>query len=224
MKRFPLSARRRAVTLIEVMIAALIMGVVTIGAITTLLVSSRMALNAQEDMMALEMLNRQVELVKSDGEYANIGTNQPSGVVDFFGTDTIPYDPNFPDTAPVFTVEYEWFGFGTISSTTSNSMTFDSSDWPADTPDFTDHFLILREGNQIARISADTGPGSDTRTFTIDYNLNDWGNASWGTFPPNGARFEIDGGKWCRITMSWEQAGGGTRTSSREVFVPWRAQ
>jgi len=120
------------------------------------------------------------------------------------------------------TIWSNWFG--TVSSSASNSITFDASDWPADTPDFTDHFILLSEGNQIAQITNDTGGNGSTRTFTIDYNLNSWGTSTWGTLPPAGTTFEVDGGKWCRITLSWDRPfNQDPRTAEREVFVPWRA-
>ncbi len=216
--------RRRAVTLVEVVISAAILAFVSVGAMSALVVSTKMAMHAQEDMMALEFLNRQVELVKSTGSYANLGVSE------FAGTEVFEYDPNFTQNGPTFTVEYEWYGFGVVTSATTTSLSFNGSTWPGDVSfqnaagEFDGHYVVLRRGNQVARITGHSKSGN-THTFSIDYALNGWANSSWGTNPLAGDAFEVDGGKWCRITVNWNSPQNSTnaRSHSREVFVPWRA-
>ncbi len=215
--------RPRAVTLVEVVIAVAIMAFVAVGAMGALVVSTKMAMHAQEDMMALEFMNRQVELIKSSGTYSNLGVSE------FDTTETFEYDPNFINNGPTFTVQYEWYGFGTLSSATNSTVTVDATGWPGDvvfddgSGAFDGHYLILRDDNQIARITGHSKSGT-THTFTIDYTMNSWPTGTWGTLPLAGDPFEVDGGKWCRITINWNSPENSTnlRSVTREVFVPWR--
>lgn len=225
--------RPRGLTLVEVVIATVIVMMVAGGAVSAILFSTRVALSAQEDMMALEMVNRQIEMLKSDGDYVQLGLPPGDplklpGAIDYWNDVTFDYDPNFPANGPQFTVDHQWYGFGRVTGSTASSITFTATNWPTDV-DFTGRYVVIRNGNHIAKITADSG-GSGSRTFTIDYALNGWGNSEWGVIPLPGDRFEVDGGKWCRVTISWtsprnaEPTPENTRTVRREVFVPWRAR
>ncbi len=238
MERRPTLRRStRGVTLIEVLIASGILAIVSLATVSTLLAASRMSVSAQEDMMALEIVNRQVELVRSSGIYSNLGNPSPipSGARNYVADEIIPSDPNFPSNGTdssiikngvTFTVSYQWYGFGTISNASSNSISFDGTGWPdslfpaSGTPKFVGRMVILRQGNQMAKITNHTKSGN-THTFTIDYDLNDYGTSNWGTTPLVGEPFEVDGGKWVRVVVSWESFGK-PRSVRRHLFVPWR--
>lgn len=219
-------------TLLEVVVAAMIIMMVAAGAISAILFSTRVAMAAQEDMMALEMVNRQVELLKSDGIYFQLGLppgdpGKITGEVDYWADIEFDYDPNFPANGPRFTCDYQWYGFGRVTGATANTLTFNAQNWPTDV-NFTGRYLVMRSGNQLARITSDSG-GNSSRTFGIEYDLNGWSGENWGTIPLAGERFEVDGGKWCRMTISWTSPRNAadtpdnTRSVQREVFIPWRS-
>jgi prepilin-type N-terminal cleavage/methylation domain-containing protein len=210
---------RRGVTLTEVVLAAAILGLVATGSTSAMLVASRMSRNALEDMVAMEFVNRQTELIKSNRFYNTLGTTQ------FTAGETFQYDPaDFgARNLPTFTVNYAWYGFGFVTSSTGSSISFDQTGWPADV-NFAGHRVLLRPtaaqgtSSAIAQIVTHTNG-----RFVTNSAFNGWQSGDWEFAIPNGMYFEVDGGKWCRMTITWTPRGGrGTRTYVRDVFVPWR--
>jgi prepilin-type N-terminal cleavage/methylation domain-containing protein len=217
MTAHPLRRKHRGLSLVEVLIAVGILAIVSLASVTAMLAAGRMSRSAVEDMMALEFVNRQAELMRSSRIYSRLGVN------DFTGTQTFQYDPATfgATTAPVFTINYEWYGFGTVTGATGTSIRFDDSTWPSGV-DFSGHRCLLRPTGlgtsaAIANITAH-GNGS----FTTDSAFNGWNQTDWEFAVPNGMYFEVDGGKWCRMTITWQTGTGRARTYTRTVFVPWR--
>lgn len=214
------SRLRRGLSLTEVLIASAILTVVTLGSIGSLVMSSRVSRDAVEDLMAVEFLNRQSELIKSNRFYTTLG------VSDFTGTTQFQYDPSDigADIAPTFDVTYEWYGFGTVTGATSTSVSFDGSAWPDDV-DFTGHRILIRPTGLFssAGIANISDHNTTTDTFTTDCAMNSWTDSNWSFSVPTGAYFEVDGGKWCRVTLEWTTASGTDRELSRDVFIPWRS-
>lgn len=229
----------RALSLIEVLVSVGILAIIGVGSMAVMMYSERQTRHAIDDMVVLELLNRQTELVRSAQSYAQLGDPAfapgGSGALDsttpdpsFTRTRNFQYDPD--DTygaanAPIFNITYQWYGFGTVTSSSATTISFDDSAWPADV-DFGGHRVLLRPsaGTTAAAIADITAHGEGS--FTCDSAINDWGESDFGFTVPAGMNFEVDGGKWVRVTISWSpdfQLGGSqVRSFSRDIFIPWR--
>lgn len=254
------STRRRGFSLLEVIIASGVLAITVTGAITAMYVTSRMARDARYDIMAMEALNRQVELLKA-GDYENLGPRYID-VPDFEGLPTnnyvrgdsplapepweapLVYDPGVPDNAPTFTVDYQWYGFGIGTNGSDQDIQVDASTWPADIDgtEFIGSYLTTPQGpwtggGQAMLITGATasGTGASRRIrFTLSARLiNDFTNGTQARVAFGaGTPFQIDGGKWCRVSVSWlppwaesrAAATGNTvetyrQTRIRDVFI-----
>lgn len=227
--------KRRAMSLIEVMIAVGILAIVTLTSVTTMIGASRLARDAQEDMMALELVNQQIELVRAGVPYSSLGRTDLAGTdpdndATFTLDRDIVYDEQFPTNGPTFTVSYRWSGFGTVEASGNNYIEYpDALGWGTDF-DYTGRHLLIRPDSVFKRsqIGLITSHDPSTRRITVDCALNGWTDANWSVNPPVGTNFEIDGGRTCQLTISWVPRGkpdddDNRRTVTREVFVPWRA-
>jgi prepilin-type N-terminal cleavage/methylation domain-containing protein len=221
---------KAAFSLLEVLIASTILAIVLLGAITGLLFVSRMSLAAQQDLMAMEVLERESELIRAAPNYRALGdpdmaVAHPTNPVYTDQSFTIRrervYDPQFPDSAPIFTLDYTWYGFGEATGGSSDSLDFDQDDWPEGV-DMTGRYVILREGTgagQMARITDHT-PGR----FELDAAFNGYGISNLLVAPASGTRFEVDGGKWVRVTARWRPTPNDReRVAERVLFVSNRA-
>lgn len=217
-------ARRgwRGVTLVEVLIASSILGVVALAAISITLAASRGSRDAIYDMMALELVNREIERLRSEGDFAQRGDATHANPL-FVNSATFPYDPQFTDAGPEFTVNYEWFGFGRVASGSANSITFDASGWPdvGELPDMTLSFLTLPESGQIVRITDfSISDGVGTFTFNADIYEVDANPRPITVAPVVNERFYVDYGKWVHLTIEWTEPDGDQRSlPARTVFI-----
>ncbi len=238
--------------MLEVLIASGILAIVFLGAMTGLLFVTRMSQAAQQDLMAMEVLDRESELIRATPSYASLGPNSshrggvrpplPPNVV--YDTDVYP-DLSFsrprrpnpvsdmdlpairydPDAGPVFAIDYTWYGFGVATGGTTGSLTFNETDpttgersWPEGI-DFTGSYVILREGpgaGQMARITSHTAG-----QFELNAAFNGYESSNLQIAPVAGqTTFEVDGGKWVRITARWRPTPNeAERVVERSLFV-----
>jgi prepilin-type N-terminal cleavage/methylation domain-containing protein len=228
--RRPRAASSAAFTLLEVLIASTILAIVLLGAITGLLFVSRMSLAAQQDLMAMEVLERESELIRAAPNYAALGDTDRTGPhptnpvypdQSFTDERLRVYDPQFPDSAPTFALNYTWYGFGEATSGSGDSLSFDENDWPEGV-DMTGRFVILRAGpgaGQIARITSHTAG-----QFELDAAFNGYAISDLLVPPGSGTRFEVDGGKWVRVTARWRPTPNDPeRVAERILFISNRA-
>jgi prepilin-type N-terminal cleavage/methylation domain-containing protein len=217
---------REAFTLLEVVIASGILAIVLASAMTGILFVSRMSQAAQQDLMAMEVLERETELIRAAPNYAALGdpafsgphpTNPAYDEQSFTEQRIRAYDPNFENGGPTFRIDYTWYGFGEASGGAANRLEFDQTGWPEGV-DFEGNILILREGpgaGQMARID-DHLEGQ----FVLNTAFNGYTRAELVVPPASGTRFEVDGGKWVRVTARWTPPGGGVeRVVERMLFV-----
>lgn len=216
-----ISPMRRAVTLTEVVIAVGILALISAGSISTMLVSSRMSRDALEDLLALEVVNRQTELLRSigSGQYALLGTDQ---VPEFFGTVTFEGDPEIEGNLPEFNITYDWYGFGFATGGGTGGVSFDQSSWPSGV-DFTGHRVVLRPTGAIRTSGIANITSHSNGSFSINAAINGHPVSGWGFNVPAGTYFEVDAGKWVRMTASWTTSSGSEREVVREIFLPWRS-
>lgn len=237
----------RGITLIEILIASGILAVVTLTAIGSMVMASALSRFAHEDMMAVEIANRQIELIRSAPSYRHLGTlevwnttSTPPSLTfpaflngDFTGSqykavyndESVQYDPQFPANGPTFNISYEWYGFGVAQSATNNSITVrvftgqpHYQDWSK--VDFTGRRLLIREGSgrgQIANITAQSSSASAC-TLSTSCALNGYSTTGWSVNPAFGSYFEVDGGKTVKVTITWTKRG---RQSSQGRIVRW---
>lgn len=253
--RFATRGRHRAFSLLEVIIASAVLAITVTGAVTAMYTSSRMSRDARYDIMAMEALNRQIELLKA-ADYENLGP-PVANVPDFVGLATnnfvrgdspltpepwetpFQYDPEYADNAPVFTVDYQWYGFGVATNGSDQDIQVDASTWPDDIDgsQFVGSYLTTPQGawgggGQIMRITGATasGTGASRRVrFTLTARLiNDFTNDQQARVAFSaGTPYQIDGGKWCRVSVSWlppwanarAAASGGTAEDYRQRRV-----
>lgn len=216
-----ISPWRRAVTLTEVVIATGILALISAGSISTMLVASRMSRDALEDLIALEVVNRQTELLRSigAGQYALLGTEE---MPEFFGTVTFEGDPEIEGNLPTFNITYEWYGFGFATGGGASGVSFDDSDWPDDI-DFTGHRVVLRPTGAIRTSGIANITSHSDGSFGIDAAINGHPIQTWGFNVPSGTYFEVDAGKWVRMTAAWTTSSGSEREVVRDIFLPWRS-
>lgn len=224
------SSRRRGFTLVEVLVAVGILAIVSATSVAGMLYSARLGRSAVDDMIAIEFLNRETELVRTHRDYAGLGTD---AVPRFRGTRRGVYDEQFADNGFVWEMEYLWWGFGEIQSTTSTSITIvePEDDWPD--VDIVGRRVVIRPnrmgagvgGGQIANIADWDAEGGVIRT---DFGVNGFNSSEWWIQPAAGDLFEVDGGKHLRLTMRWARTARDLdrpeRRSERvrEIFVPFR--
>lgn len=211
----------RGLTFIEVLIASSILVIVSMAALTALVVSSRIARDAIDDVIAMEMANRQIELIRAAADYNILGlADDGSQISGFVDDDVIVYDPQFPDNGPTFTISYQWLGFGMVSSATASSITF--NDPNAGDVNYTGNRLILRRGageGQIVKITNHTWT-TNSSTFAISADLNEYGEDDFAVIPNSTTYFEVDGGKSLRMTLAWQTKSGSNRNLTRTLFIP----
>lgn len=236
--------RRRAFTMVEVIIASAILAITVLAAITAMFAASRMARDARYDMMAMEALNRQVEVLRTS-EYEYLGNtsnvnyhpyNFVAAALDDNDTsddaadreaweDGFAYDPGHPDNAPIFTYNYEWYGFGVATGGSGNTLVIDATNWPddvfANVSDFVGSYVtspVYQDeesevdnpgGGQIARIqsASTTGVGAGRQiTFNLDMQVTPDFTQVTALSPPfqAGTYYQMDGGKWCRVSVEWQ--------------------
>ncbi len=214
-------------SLVEVLIASAILAVITLAMFATLVLSTRISREAQRQLIALEVINRQAELIRGAPNYFRLGVvDTDTGgwgdtIEGFVHPDFVRSDPDNPDVTTTFRVRYEWSGFGLVRSADSNSFEAEifrnqpyELDWGI--MDFTGHRVLLRDGQgagQMANITdmdiTVSGGVITSVSFDIDCAFNGYSVSSWGLIPGLNAAtnertyFEIDGGKTCRITAEW---------------------
>lgn len=203
----------RGVTLVEIVISMLILGVLSTTIISSIIFSSRGARLNTNAIAAKNIAQGFFEQMAAD-EFSNV-TPPADGVV---------FEPNFPDpnnpndrvasvgyadipttaTTPIWldralgipcAIDFEFKGFGIATGGGSNSLTdtrqsWESDEWAGDT-------LYLVAG---------TGAG---QFATIDSNSGNTLNVS-GTFsvsPDSSTRYMINNGKTIEITTTWSYQG-----------------
>lgn len=237
----------RGITLIEILIASAILTVVALTAIGSMVMASALSRFAHEDMMAVEIANRQIELIRSAPSYRHLGirevwntTSTPPEMInpaflngDFTGTsykavyndEAVQYDPQFPANGPTFNIAYEWYGFGVVQSATNSTLSVQVftgqpyyQDWSK--VNFVGRRVLIREGSgrgQIANITAQSSSASAC-TLSTSCALNGYSTSSWSVNPGFGSYFEVDGGKTVKITITWTKQG---RQTSQGRIVRW---
>lgn len=238
--------RRRAFTMVEVIVAAGILAITVLGAVSAMFVTSRMARDSRYEVMAMEAINRQIELIKATN-YDQLGPGGPAGS-NFVAGDgateawetPFQYDPEFAENSPQFIQSFQWYGFGVATNGSASTIQLDASTWPAGV-NFVGSFVTAPQisgspgGAQMSRIVAqsDTGTGASRRIqFTLDARLTTSHTNSQNVdvaFGP-GTICYIDGGKWCRVTVRWLPTWAKNKdindpnndeiiTRSRDIFI-----
>jgi len=205
-------------TLIEVVISIAIFSLLSIGFITTLIVSSRASMNVPLEVGADSYASKMIERMQlrnklSIGDYDMLG--DPAAPVDksFLQLYNFPYDPTNPTWSVTFQVEIKFKGFGKVSSATNNTLTavipsgfpsWDTNEWQGD-------MVMIKKGlgsGQIAYILSNTN-----NTLTITRNLDGSPGSGWIGSPDTTSYFEINGGKSATINITWQYR---QRTYSRQ--------
>jgi hypothetical protein len=209
-----------------VLIASTILAIGVLGAVTGILFVTRMSLAARQDMIVAGLLNREVELIRAAPSYEALGnpgmagphpTNPVYAERSFTEPQVRIADPQFPDSAPQFTIEYTWYGFGEATGGASNRLTFDQSGWPTGV-DFTGNYLILRQGPGAGQMTLITDHAEGQ--FDLDAAVNGYGISELLVPPAAGTRFEVDGGKWVRVTARWQSTPNeDERAAERVLFI-----
>lgn len=217
----------RAVTLVEVLVAALIGSLASIATIGSIVYAMRSNADNKAHMLALSAAAAQEGLVRA-GSYARIGEVSTASTPTAFEYQfryskaapfTLSSDPSLGGKATSFKVWYDYTGFGTVGSATSNTLTaaFPANQSPWKTNEWTGSYVEIVGGmgvGQIARIISNTGT-----TLSISTDLTGASNTSWQTTPNSGSTYTINNGKTVRINLSWGDAKD-FRTLQRTVVIP----
>lgn len=218
--RTGLTCDDRGLSLVEVLIALAILGVVSLSFIGSLIFTSRTAHATTSRIFAVELANRTVEELRALGEtnYEILGTDT-GDAARFLQEQTFDKDPVSSGQTIQFTVSCDFKGFGTVSSAGSNSLTaVIPADYPQwETNEWVGQMVMIKDGDgsgQIAYITANTAD-----TLTITTNLSGSGGGSWMRTPSAGDEFEINNGKTVVITISWTEQGRSQQLA-RTALIP----
>jgi prepilin-type N-terminal cleavage/methylation domain-containing protein len=227
---------RRAVTLVEVIVATAILAVAAAYSISAMIVAARMARTSQQELIAIEVLNRVVEQVRAAPLYNFLGDPTVAGTapvgpgnsedITFTHPRTIVYDADIAQNAITFTATFEWWGFGPVANASGTTLEFSTAGWPRNADgdveiDPVGRRVVIREGSgrgQMAEITGFTETGTDTGRFTVTNAFNGWTDANWMVTPNTTSFYEVDAGRNVRVTVTWPNGD----PMIRDVFVPFR--
>lgn len=215
--RGSVSAARRGMSLLEVVIAVTILAVVMASYIASMVFTTRVSYKTKADMFANELINRTVEELRASN-YDNIGFAM-GNEARFLNVQSYESDPQNPNQSVTFNVRCDFLGFGTAAGGGASSLVGSfPPGFPAwETNMWQGHLVMIKQGRgrgQVCAITANTG-----NTLTVCHNLDGSGGGGWGTSPDATSYFEIDNGKSVRVTCSWLDAGT-TRSLTRMSLIP----
>jgi len=205
-------------TLVEVVISMAIFSLLSIGFITTLIVSSRASMNVPLEVGADSYASKIIEQMQLRnrlliGDYDMLGDPTASVDKSFLQLYNFPYDPTNPTWSVNYQVEIKFKGFGKVSSATNSTLTaVIPSGFPSwDTNEWQGNMVMIKKGlgsGQIAYILSNTN-----NTLTITRNLDGSPGSGWIASPDTTSYFEINGGKSAIINITWQYR---QRTYSRQ--------
>jgi prepilin-type N-terminal cleavage/methylation domain-containing protein len=210
------SYRQRGFTLLEVVIALVLLLIVSLSYMTTSIFNARTSARAKVDVFALELVNRTLEDMRTSN-FNNLGTST-APESKFLTAQTNRMDRSDPNSIS-FTVNCAFSGFGSVAAVSGTTLraTFPTG-FPAwRTDQWKGHKVMIQSGTGVGQIMYITGNSADT--LTICRNLDGSGGGGWYKTPAVNDTFNIDNGKTATVTVSWTERGV-TRTEVRSAMIP----
>jgi prepilin-type N-terminal cleavage/methylation domain-containing protein len=226
----------RGMTLLEVVIAVAIAGVVSLGLYGSAIYTMRQTAKNVEHIFAVQLANssaakvRAARFEKLAAEPSTLEANEFEK--QFSETQTVQLDPLNPNSTE-FTLSYKMTGFGAGVEVSGNgngsaklTLPSHSEEWKKD--QFAGHFLVITGGkgaNQLRRIKnhqkSNQASGKKTVTATLVKNMKDSEpeETGWVETPGSSSVFAVDYGLYCDIQVTWGD-GAGYKTVKETVYVP----
>jgi prepilin-type N-terminal cleavage/methylation domain-containing protein len=228
---------RAGMTLIEVVIALALAGMLSAGMYGSAIYTMRQTAKNVEHIFAVQLASSEAACVRASRFDKLAADPADLTTTDFekrFTTPrTVVMDPNNPKSQ-TFSVKYKLTGFGAGVELIGGGphaklwLPEQSNDWAKD--QYADHLLVITGGsgvNQVMRIvsnqkSVKTGSSPDKK---VEANLTSdltgvKKNEKWlGTSPGTTSLFAVDYGLYCDIEVSWDD-GAGYKTVKETVYVP----
>ena len=219
-------------TLVEVLVAIAIAGMVSAGLYASAIFTLRQTDRNVKHMYALQIVNsasakaRAARFGKLTAAPTTLDPNEFER--QFTKSHTVESDPNH-DRSTTYTLNYHLKGFGRgvsgSSSVATLSLPAHSSPWKQN--EFAGHFLVVTGGkgaNQIMYIKSHaasivTAGGQSVSNVTLTKNFDGSGSEGWDVQPDDTSTLAVDYGLYCEISASWE-GGEGFKTIRETVYVP----
>lgn len=201
---------RSGFTLIEVMVAMVVIAIITIGVLSSLAYASRITRLTSNRLAAKNVAQGFIEILNAD-DFCNV--NPPPGGI--YDPCVVPRPPGVPngyadiavtDPNPVWldegigipcAIEFEFDGYGFLtSSSTVNSVTDSAADWEDD--EWAGDTLFIVDGTGAGGFSTITGNDNDTLDLSGDPLL---------IAPDATSKYMINHGKTVTITTTWNYVG-----------------
>jgi prepilin-type N-terminal cleavage/methylation domain-containing protein len=203
---------RAGFTLVEIMIAALLLGVITLTVMSSTTFASSVARVNSNAVAAKNIAQGFFERMAID-TFADVGANLYPDIP----YPAEPYDPDDPnavwlDRAQLIPcrIDFAFKGFGVLESGAASVLTDDQADWENDEWAGDTVFIVSGPGaGQFAGIAANS-----QHSLTL---------ASALAFAPGaGSRFMINNGKTVEITTTWEYRGRQYTQTIESLVVNYR--
>jgi prepilin-type N-terminal cleavage/methylation domain-containing protein len=214
------SQHRSGFTLVEVVIAMVIVAVTSIGFVASVIFSSRQSATNTDHLYAIQLAAKYGAMVRASN-FTRLGdTTTSAGAYErqFLSPLTTHVDDQYPNSTTAFTVRVLFSGWGTVRSATPNTLTANlpAGQQPWGAGEWVGHYVVIAKGTgrtQVMRITANTGG-----TLTVTSDLTGATAGNWTQTPDTTSQFYINNGKTARIAVSWGD-GANFRTVNRTVFV-----
>lgn len=196
-----LQRKRRAFSLVEVLVAMTLLLLISSSVITALIFASRLTRLSSNAIAAKNIAQGFFEKMAID-DFKNVGpTNYPN----------IDYDSNPPfwlDRAAGINcqIQFQFSGFGTVTNGSANNITDNAAGWEKD----------QWVGDTLCIVS---GPGMGQTAVITGNTPNTIHHTDLDTAPKKGAKYLINNGKTVQITTTWKYMGKEYSQTIRSLIV-----